>query len=64
MLKKIWIFKNMIVELRGLFENVTVRIRIFENMIVQEQMLPLGTNNTEMIKYLIYFFSTFIQLLI
>ena len=32
MLKKIWIFKNMTVELRGLFENVTVRIRTFENM--------------------------------
>ena len=40
----------MIVELRGLFENVTVRIRIFENMIVQEQMLLLGTNNKEIIK--------------
>ena len=38
----------MTVELRGLFENVTVRI--FENMIVQEQMLPLGTNNKEIIK--------------
>ena len=50
MLKKILIFKNMTVELRGLFENVTVRIRIFENMIVQEQMLPLGTNNKEIIK--------------
>ena len=34
MLKKIWIFKNMTVELRGLFENITVRIRIFENMTV------------------------------
>ena len=50
MLKKILIFKNMTVELRGLFENVTVRIRIFETMIVQEQMLPLGTNNKERIK--------------
>ena len=37
MLKKIWIFKNMIVELRGLFENVTVRIRIFENMTVRNK---------------------------
>ena len=52
MFKKISFFKNMTVELRvrGLFENVTVRIRKFENMIVQEQMLPLGTNNKEMIK--------------
>ena len=40
MLKKIWIFKNMKIELRGLFENITVRIRIFENSIV------LGTNIT------------------
>ena len=29
----------MTIELRGLFENVTVRIRIFENMIVQEQII-------------------------
>ena len=34
MFKKISFFKNMTVELRGLFENVTVRIRKFENMIV------------------------------
>ena len=34
LVKKIWIFKNMTVELRGLFENVTVRIKIFENMTV------------------------------
>ena len=40
MFKKISFFKNMTVELRGLFENVTVRIRIFENSIV------LGTNIT------------------
>ena len=40
----------MTIELRGLFENVTIRIRIFENMIVQEQMLLLGTNNKEIIK--------------
>ena len=40
----------MTVELRGLFENVTVRIRIFENMTVQEQILQLGTNNKERIK--------------
>ena len=32
MFKKISFFKNMTVELRGLFENVTVRIRTFENM--------------------------------
>ena len=50
MLKKIWIFKNMTVELRKLFENVAVRIRIFENMTVQEQILSLGTNNKERIK--------------
>ena len=50
MLKKIWIFKNMTVELRNFFENDTVRIRIFENMTVQEQILPLGTNNKERIK--------------
>ena len=40
----------MKIELKGLFENIIIRIRIFENMIVQEQMLPLGTNNKEMIK--------------
>ena len=40
----------MTIELKGLFENIIVRIRIFENMIVQEQMLPLGTNNKEIIK--------------
>ena len=40
MLKKIWIFKNMTIELRGLFENITDRTRIFENSIV------LGTNIT------------------
>ena len=40
----------MTVELRGLFENATIRIRIFENMTVQEQTLPLGTNNKERIK--------------
>ena len=34
MLKKIWIFKNMTVGLKGLFENVTFRIRIFENITV------------------------------
>ena len=39
MLKKIWIFKNMTVELRGLFENVTVRIKIFENMTVWKQII-------------------------
>ena len=50
MLKKIWIFKNMTVKLKGLFEIVTFRIRIFENMTVQEQILPLGTNNKEIIK--------------
>ena len=50
MLKKIWIFKNMTIELRGLFENVTVRIRIFENMTIQEQILPLGINNKERIR--------------
>ena len=50
MLRKIWIFKNMTIELKGLFENIIVRIRIFENMTVQEQILPLGTNNKERIK--------------
>ena len=34
MLKKIWIFKNMTIELKGLFENIIVRIRIFENMTI------------------------------
>ena len=37
MLKKILIFKNITVELRGLFENVTVRIKIFENMTVRNK---------------------------
>ena len=40
----------MTVELKGLFENVTFRIRIFENITVQEQILPLGTNDKERIK--------------
>ena len=50
MLRKIWIFKNMTIELKGLFENIIVRIRIFENMTVQEQILLLRTNNKERIK--------------
>ena len=50
MLRKIWIFKNMTIELKGLFENIIVRIRIFENMTIQEQILLLRTNNKEIIK--------------
>ena len=50
MLRKIWIFKNMTIELKGLFENIIVRIRIFENMTIQEQILLLRTNNKERIK--------------
>ena len=37
LVKKIWILKNMSVRIRGLFENVTIKIRIFENMIVRNK---------------------------
>ena len=50
MLRKIWIFKNLTIELKGLFETIIVKIKIFENMTVQEQILLLRTNNKERIK--------------
>ena len=40
----------MKIELKGLFENIIIRIRISENMTVWEQILLLRTNNKERIK--------------